>query len=179
MCDVTAAVQGGQAVMQYQAEREKVNAANAAANASITSGRKDYNYKSGVAQGNYQLDARAQNQTEFDTILANRAARSTAIASAASQGVTGKSVDATINAIIQQGARNTTRVKDQEIVLDRAYEAEAYGMQKNMEQVIASNPLQAAPNPLGVALGIGGATAGANDRMIDTKGTGFLPSMFG
>ena len=52
-------------------------------------------------------------------------------------------------------------------------------MQKNMEQVIANNPLQDAPNPLGLALGIGGATAGANDRMIDTKGTGFLPSMFG
>lgn len=178
MCDVTAAVQGGQAVMQYQAEREKVNAANAAANASITSGRKDYNYQTGAAQQDFQFEARAQNQNEFDTILANRAARSTAIASAASQGVSGKSVDATINAIIQQGARNTTRVKDQEIVLERAYEASARGMQKNMEQIIANNPLQASPSPLGAVLGIAGATSGANDRAIAQDKPGFLPSLF-
>lgn len=178
MCDVTAAVQGGQAVAQYQAEREKVNAANAAANASIQSGREDYNYQTGVAQQDYQFNARAQNQTEFDTILANRAARSTAVASAASQGVTGKSVDATINAIIQQGARNTTRVKDQEIVLERAYDASARGQQKNLEQVYANNPLQASPSPLGAVLGIAGATAGANDRAIDRNGSGFLPTAF-
>lgn len=179
MCDATAAIQGGQAYMQYEAEKDKVNSANAAAMRSIASGQKDYNYKTGMLQEDFQQNTRAQNQSEFDAIMAGRAAVATGVASAASEGVTGKSVSNTIDSIVQQSARNKVRVKDQEGVLERQYEAQGRGAMKDLEQVYASNPIQAAPNPLGVALGIGGATAGANDRVIDAGGKGFLPSMFG
>lgn len=178
MCDVTAAIQGGQAVAEYQAERDQVKSANAAAMSSIASGQKDYNYRTGVLQEDFQQNTRAQNQSEFDAIMAGRAAVGTGVASAASEGVTGKSVSNTIDSIVQQSARNKVRVKDQEGVLERQYEAQGRGAMKDLEQVYASNPLQAAPNPLGVALGIGGATAGANDRQIDRTGSGFLPTSF-
>ena len=176
MCDATAALQGGQAYMEYQNQRDEINAANASANASIASGREDYNYQIGESQTDYQANIRAQNQSEFDTILANRAAKSTAIASAASEGVSGKSVTNTIAAIVQAGARNTVRSKDQEAVLDRAYDAQSRGLQKNLEQVYANNPLQANASPLGAVLGIATATQGANTRQIDSGKKGFLPS---
>jgi len=176
MCDVTAAIQGGKAVMEYKQQREQTDAANAAANASIVSGREDYNYQIGAAQEDYEANIRAQNQSEFDVILANRAAKATSVASAASEGVTGKSVTNTIAAIVQAGARNTVRSKDQEAVLDRAYDAQSRGLQKNLEQVYASNPLKANPSPLGAVLGIAGATYDANSRQIDAGKKGFLPS---
>lgn len=176
MCDATAALQGAKAVSEYQEERKKTDAANAAANASIVSGREDYNYQTGVAQEDFQANTRAQNQSEFDIILANRAAKATAVTEAASSGVTGKSVTDTIAAIVQAGARNTVRSKDQEAVLDRQYDAQARGLQKNLEQVYASNPMQAGPNPLGAALGIAGATVGANERNMDGGGESFLPT---
>lgn len=175
MCDATAALQGGKAVMEYQQERKRIDADNAAANASIVSGRENYNYQIGAAQEDFQANMRAQNQSEFDIILANRAAKSTAVTSAASSGVTGKSVTDTIAAIVQAGARNTVRSKDQEAVLDRQYDAQARGLQKNLEQVYASNPQQANPSPLGAALGIAGATQGANERVIAGGNEGFLP----
>lgn len=176
MCDATAALQGGKAVMEYQQQRKEIDAANAAANASIVSGRENYNYQTGAAQEDFQANTRAQNQSEFDIILANRAAKATAVTSAASSGVTGKSVTDTIAAIVQAGARNTVRSKDQEAVLDRQYDAQARGLQKNLEQVYASNPLQSGPNPLGAVLGIAGATHGANERQIESGKEGFLPS---
>lgn len=176
MCDATAALQGGKAVMEYQQQREETDAANAAANASIVSGREEYNYQTGVAQEDYSANIRAQNQSEFDVILANRAAKSTAVTSAASEGVTGKSVSDTIAAIVQAGARNTVRSKDQEAVLDRAYNAQGRGLQKNLEQIIANNPQKANPSPVGAVLGIAGATQGANTRQIEAGGNGFLPS---
>jgi hypothetical protein len=175
MCDATAAIQGGQAYAEYQQKRKETDAANAAANASIVSGREDYNYQTGVAQEDYQVNNRAQNQNEFDIILANRAAKATAVTSAATSGVTGRSVTDTISAIVQAGARNVVRTKDQESVLERAYDAQSRGLQKNLEQVIASNPLTEGPSPLGVVLGIGGATAGADQRQRKNGGTGFLP----
>ena len=70
-------------------------------------------------------------------------------------------------------------MKDQEVVLERAYEASSRGMQKDLEQVYANNPMQDSPNPLGLALGIGGAASGANDRIIDQGGKGFLPTFLG
>jgi len=176
MCDATAALQGGQAALEYQQQREETDAANAAANASIASGREDYNYQTGEAQQDYSANVRAQNQSEFDIILANRAAKSTSVASNASEGVTGKSVTNTIAAIVQAGARNTVRSKDQEAVLDRAYNAQGRGLQKNLEQVYANNPLKANPSPLGAVLGIAGATQGANTRQVKAGKTGFLPS---
>lgn len=175
MCDATAALQGGKAVLEYQQERKQIDAANAAANASIVSGRENYNYQTGVAQEDFQANTRAQNQSEFDIILANRAAKATAVTEAASSGVTGKSVTDTIAAIVQAGARNTVRSKDQEAVLDRQYDAQARGLQKNLEQVYASNPQQAGPSPMGAILGIAGATQGANSRQIDSGQKGFLP----
>ena len=176
MCDATAALQGGKAVMEYQQQREETDAANAAANASIVSGREEYNYQTGAAQEDYSANIRAQNQSEFDVILANRAAKATAVTSNASEGVTGKSVTNAIAAIVQAGARNTVRSKDQEAVLDRAYNAQGRGLQKNLEQIIANNPQKANPSPVGAALGIAGATQGANTRQIEAGGNGFLPS---
>lgn len=175
MCDATAALQGAKAVSEYQEERKKINAANAAANASIVSGREDYSYRTGAAQEDFQMNMRGQNQSEFDIILANRAAKATAVTSAASSGVTGKSVTDTIAAIVQAGARNTVRSKDQEAVLERQYDAQARGLQKNLEQVYASNPLQSGPSPMGTILGIAGATHGANERNIEAGGKSFLP----
>ena len=175
MCDATAALQGAKAVSDYQQQRKQIDSANAAANASIVSGRQNYNYQTDAAQGDFQANMRAQNQSEFDIVLANRAAKSTAVTSAASSGVTGKSVTDTIAAIIQAGARNTVRSKDQETVLDRQYDAQARGLQKNLEQVYANNPQQSGPSPLGAALGIAGAAYGANERDIEGGGDGFLP----
>lgn len=175
MCDATAAIQGAQTYAQYEEQRQQIKAQNAAADRSIMSGREEYNYQTGEIQEDFQANVRAQNQSEFDVILANRAAKSTAVASAASQGVTGRSVTDTINSIIQAGERNLVRTKDQENVIERQYDAAGRGLQKNLEQVYASNPKQAGPSILGAALGIGGAAAGADQRQKDAGGSGFLP----
>lgn len=164
MCDVTAAVQGAQAVQQHQEERKRIDAENAAANANISSGREDYNYKNNANQKDFELNSRGVNQSKFDQVLATRAAIATAKTSAADSGTMGNSVDGLLASVMQKGARNVNRLDDDQTANELNYERTGYSNQKNMEQIIASNPLKAGPNPLGVVLGIGGAAGGYDNR---------------
>jgi len=174
MCDATAAISAGKAVAGYAAEQEKVNAENEARSENIQSAQRDNIVRNNAAQIDYQLDVKAQNQEEFDAVIAKRAAMSSSATYAASSGVTGKSVTNTLQAIAQAGNRNKTRLDDKEEVIERNYEARTRAIKSDLEQSYASNRFQDGPSPIGMVLGIAGAGLEANERAIARGGNGFL-----
>ena len=159
MCGITAALAVASSVAGFAAESAKANAENEARAANRASAVSDYNRQLEEEQRNYRAESRATQQKGFDEKLKMRDAKGKARAQAATQGAAGVSVDAVLNEIIGIGARNQSRIDDEQEVNTINYQNKVDSAYSTARSRINANQPVSGPSPIGLAINVGSTIA--------------------